>query len=313
MQGLGLSRLYYGEYCAPMLEKQFPGLAGQVAAGLVGEGSECLGLDDAISRDHDWGAAVCLWLNARDHRLHGKALQKALDGLPGCIRGFPVRRESRWATGRSGVLEIEAFYHRHLGFGRGPESLLEWLRTDEFRLSAATNGAVFADPAGEFTAIRNKLLAFYPEDVRLKKLAARCATIAQSGQYNFPRCVRRKEYVAAAMAEAEFMDSACSAVFLLNRRYKPFYKWMHKAMRSLPVLGQDVFDKLSQLPDLTDKKTSIYEKKIDLIEEIASMLLTELRVQKLSDATGDFLLDHSLSVQSKIHDATIRKISIFAG
>ncbi|MCK7509469.1 MAG: DUF4037 domain-containing protein [Desulfobacterales bacterium] len=51
----------------------------------------------------------------------------------------------------------------------------------ESALAAATNGKVFNDPLGEFTLIRNRLLHFYPDDVRLKKMAARCMTIGPVG------------------------------------------------------------------------------------------------------------------------------------
>lgn len=46
-------------------------------------------------------------------------------------------------------------------------------------LATATNGQVFADPQGHFTAIREKLLRFYPEDVRIKDPALRRAHIME--------------------------------------------------------------------------------------------------------------------------------------
>ena len=52
MQGLELAKRYYEKVGRPMLERDFPELLPRLAAGLVGEGSECLGFDDAISQSH---------------------------------------------------------------------------------------------------------------------------------------------------------------------------------------------------------------------------------------------------------------------
>ena len=50
MQGLELAKRYYEEVGRPMLERDFPELLPRLAAGLVGEGSECLGFDDGFRR-----------------------------------------------------------------------------------------------------------------------------------------------------------------------------------------------------------------------------------------------------------------------
>ena len=77
MQGLELARAFYAR-CRPLLEARVPDVMAQAAAGLVGEGSECLGCDDAISRDHDFGAAFCLWLPERVLAVEGPRLARRL-------------------------------------------------------------------------------------------------------------------------------------------------------------------------------------------------------------------------------------------
>ena len=53
MKGLELAKAYYEEYGRPMIREKFPDYEGRIAVGLAGEGSECFGYDDEISRDHD--------------------------------------------------------------------------------------------------------------------------------------------------------------------------------------------------------------------------------------------------------------------
>ena len=43
---LELSRAFFLQYAQPELEQKFPQWAPHVAAGLVGNGSECFGYDD---------------------------------------------------------------------------------------------------------------------------------------------------------------------------------------------------------------------------------------------------------------------------
>ncbi len=183
--------------------------------------------------------------------------------MPKAFAGVGPRAESAWGGGRTGVVEIGQFYRRFIGFDHVPATLLEWRVIPEENLAVATNGRVFTDPVGEFTTFRNRLKEFYPEDIRLKRIASRCMTIAQSGQYNYMRCVRRKEYVADQWAETKFISDVISLVFLLNKEYRPFYKWSHRAMKSLPCLGDAIHKLLSDLVSASDGDVirTVYDRK----------------------------------------------------
>lgn len=313
MKGLELARLYYEEYGRPLIHQHFPQYEERIAAGLVGMGSECFGFDDEISQDHDWGPAFCLWMNRQTYEAIGKALQTELAGLPKTFAGFNGRQESNWGGGRTGVFEIGQFYRQFIGFDHVPADLPEWRVIPEANLATATNGQVFTDPTGEFSAFRESLQLFYPEDIRLKKIACRCMIMAQAGQYNFMRCVRRGEFVAAQCAEAEFINTAVSMAFLLNKQYKPFYKWMHRTLLKLPLLGNAIYHLCF---DLTTAHTvesvqKVYERKSDLIEAICRHIIGELKRQELTDSDSDFLLDHGSLVQNRIQDPVIKSMSVW--
>ena len=313
MKGLELARLYYEEYGKPLIHQHFRQHEGRIAAGLVGMGSECFGFDDEISQDHDWGPAFCLWLNSQVYEEIGKDLQAELALLPKDFAGFTGRQESNWGGGRTGVFEVGQFYRQFIGFDHVPADWREWRVIPESNLATATNGRVFTDPSGEFTAFRERLLQFYPEDIRLKKIARRCMIMAQSGQYNFMRCVRRCEFVAAQCAETEFINTAVSMVFLLNKQYKPFYKWMHLGLLQLPLLGSVIYNLCSDLTTahIVESGKKGYERKNDLIEEICRHIVGELKRQELTDSGSDFLLDHGPLVQSRIQDPLIKKMSVW--
>ncbi len=107
------------------------------------------------------------------------------------------------------------------------------------------------DKLGTFAKIRQGLLEHYPKDVCLKKLAFHCNQIAQSGQYNYPRSLKRKQYVAAHHALDEFLTHYASAVYLLNKVYKPYYKWEHEGLKKLPILGLHTHKTFGQIVSLS--------------------------------------------------------------
>ena len=87
--GLELSRLFYVEAVKPILDAQFPDL--RYDAALIGYGSEVLGFDTPMSRDHSWGPRLRLFLSADDLAHDGAAVDQALRrGLPHSFRGYPT-------------------------------------------------------------------------------------------------------------------------------------------------------------------------------------------------------------------------------
>jgi hypothetical protein len=169
---------------------------------------------------------------------------------------------------------------------------------------------------GEFTAFREGLLAFYPEDLRRKKIAARCAAAGQSGQYNHRRSVARGDTVAAFVALGTFVEAVVSLVYLLNRRYRPFYKWMHRGMAELPVLGESCGRLLEELcaerPESAAPVAgaSAGAWRHDVVEEISALLIARLVAEGLSDASSDFLMDHGHAVQTTIENQALRSLPV---
>ena len=84
MKGIELAEKYFNEFGKPMLENDFPELLPKIACGIIGEGSECFGFDDDISRDHDFEAGFCIFLPGEDivDRRNAFLLERAYAKLP---------------------------------------------------------------------------------------------------------------------------------------------------------------------------------------------------------------------------------------
>lgn len=303
IKGMELSKSYFYDICYPMLEKNFSAYLPRMAAGLIGEGSECYGYDDGISRDHDFGPGFQIFLPREDMSVYGNTLASQLEQLPKEYKGF-IRKESLYGGGRLGVFSIEDFYKKYIAVEEVPSSFSVWRQIPEYALSTVTNGSVFFDHYGAFTRIREELKKGYPEDVRLKKIAARLMTMAQSGQYNFPRCLNRKEYVAASLALAEFQKALLSLVYLLNHSYCPYYKWAHHGLSSLPLLGKEMKEKLNRLVSLQMKTQG--NEMIWLIENIAMQVVDALNRQQLTSISEPFLLVQGPEVLKRISDSSLQ-------
>jgi hypothetical protein len=312
MNGLELSEKYFFEIGLRMLQDKFPNYIHRIAAGLVGEGSECYGFDDEISRDHDWGPGFCLWLTPEDYNIIGENLQKEYNRLPKEFMGYHARVTTPLSGQRVGVFETYSFFKQFTGLNHVPRKLSEWQKIPEEYLAQATNGKVFLDSLRVVSGIRDSLVAYYPEDIRLKKIAARCMNAGQSGQYNFLRSLRRKEYVVAHHALSLFIRDTISIVFLLNRRYMPFYKWMHRGLIDLPILGSEVYSIYDFLV-ISDIRTSGPDEIYNKIETISRLIIKEIRKLGLSKINSDFLCDHGPVIQNKIKDSYLRSLHVMAG
>ena len=307
IKGMELSELYFKNVYLPVLEKDFSDLYERMAVGLAGEGSECFGYDDEISQDHDFRPSCCIWLTQEDYEKYGRKLSDALESLSKEFMGFRALNISEWGNDRRGVLNMNDWYYKFLGMETHPSNLYDWRLIPETALAAATNGKVFVDNLGEFTKIRDKLSGYFPEDIRLNKIATRCMKIAQSGQYNFSRCMKRNEIVAARMAETEFLDEAVHMIYLLNRKYKPFYKWFHRRLKELPILGEKTY---MMIENLVKFYFDDVDKKIEIIEETCKDIIAELKRQKIiKNIKSDFLLDYGLEIQRSIADEKLRNWS----
>ncbi len=311
MQGIDISKEFYLQYGKPMLEELFPDVIDRIAVGIAGEGSECFRFDDEISRDHDFDAGFCLWITADDEEKFGFRLERAYSKLPKEFMGLTRSYLSPVGGNRHGVITIEKFYKRFLGDTNAPDTIERWLYTPTHSLAAASNGEVFTDNLGEFSSIRNELKKGFPEDIRRKKIAGHVVFMAQSGQYNYSRCIARNECGAAQLAIFEFVKHAISAIYLLNNAYEPFYKWVYRGLSQLEILGH-IGDALQGLTEL-DNRPANAKLKQEVIEDISRLFIEEFSRQGLTKVVSNDLEKHAYSILDGVRDISLRNMHIMDG
>ena len=294
-----------------MLEKDFPELLPFLAAGLLGSGSECFGYDDEVSRDHDFDPGFCIFIPGEDKvsRKDAFRLERAYHDLPKEFMGLERPDQQPVGGARRGIIRTEDFLMEKTGTPDGCLTLSQWMTVPEQLLLEVTNGELFFDSLRQLTEARSRL-AFFPEDVMKKKLAGQLLLMGQSGQYNYLRCIRHGEKAAAQLAAVEFVRSSASVLFLLNRRYQPYYKWCFRAMRSLPRLS--ILAELLEYLLTTDNEDGIYMDKYDVIESISADIAAELERQNLTSVSAAELERHAYSVNDGIGDPDLRNAHVLA-
>lgn len=315
-------KAFYERYGRAMIEEKFPEYSKKIAVGLVGEGSDCFGFDDDISKDHDYGVGFCMWLTEEDYEKIGVSLHQEYERLVlEHGRKFYESYDPRETMGtkayldsRRGVFTVNGFYESLLGieFLRDlkqegiithKEFLIRdelWMKIPEESFAAATNGEIFRDEEGTFLAIRKGLLKYYPKKIWYTKLAEAIHTFSQNGQYNYSRMMARKDYVTASICVAQGVKSAMEIVYLLNHTYAPYYKWMFKGVEKLLVL-KEIMPILEDISLANNQKKAweeenynsyqpnMRDKIVAGFEAVATLILGELNKENIVRGNDTFL------------------------
>lgn len=293
-----------------MLEEKAPDVIEYIAAGLCGSGSECFGLDDEISQDHDFEPGFCIFIP--DENIVGRKaefeLERAYSYLPREFMGFRRSPLNPAGGNRHGVIRISDFFSSRTGYPGIIPSEEAWFGIPDSYIAEAVNGEIFEDNFGLMTEIRTSLSKM-PSDVFKKKIAGRLILMYQAGEYNYNRCILRGDPGGAQLSAHEFVRHAISCIYLINGSFCPYYKLAFKGLRKLPSLS-DTYESLLYLissgngPEEAQNKSRI-------IASVSDSVLRELApVLKLGSA--DSLEKAAFEINDSINSITVRSSGILS-
>ena len=282
VKGLDLCEKYYRAFGEPVIEKNFGSILDNIACGMVGAGSECLGYDDDISPDHDFGPGFCIFINDSVSEEDEKRLKKMYELLPKSFMG-KERLETVEGRGRVGVIRVKDFLKSATGFDHVPKGPAEWQYTVDENLITFVNGRIFTDRSGFMGMLRKHIKKDQPAYVHLKKLSIQLELMAKHGQYSFERALKRSDLTAAFIAKGEFLKATMRTVNLMNNKYAPYAKWLRRSLDDISGTEKikKLIDKLS--------KSAVSEKDITVIEDICTLVRNGLKSRGLAYSEESFL------------------------
>lgn len=232
--GRRLAERYFVAVVRPLIAARWPGLP--VAAGRLGAGSDVLGLDDATSRDHDWGLRLSLFV---DDALVGDVDRALASDLPDVAFGLPTRFPFTGeddARHHVDVASPRAFAVDRLGFDPTETmSAIDWLSVSGQAALEIVAGPLFVDEPGELTRIRMALRQ-YPDDVRRHVVAVGWQQIAEELPL-LGRAAQVGDDLGSRILAGRIAGTVVHLAFVISRSWMPYAKWRGTLLRRLPGTG----------------------------------------------------------------------------
>jgi hypothetical protein len=265
---IDISRAFFDEVVRPVLEREFPAEMAQMVFGVFGYGSEVLRLDDAYSRDHHWGLRINGLMPAELFQARAEPIMQALIAqLPATFRGYALREGYTKWSGLE-LSSLEQHLRQTIGIDHPPRSYAEWLNIPEEDITHVVGGEVWHDPAGRFSAIRATLEGYYPEPVRLRRIAHWSRYYSGMGTYALKRAILRDNELYATITFARAIRLGVQLAFLLDRQYFPYDKWLLAYFERLPRMGE----RLGPLVGEAVRLSTPWERKLALLDRISDVL-----------------------------------------
>ena len=248
ISGLDLAKRYYHEVVKDLIEGQFPNLA--YACGFFGHGSDVLGYDDHISKDHNWGPKLFIFLKEGDYeRITPKLDASFKKNLPARFLDFstnwgPPNLEDNGTQqledSDNGVINhkiefftIKSYMQREFGFFKFPLETLDWLTIPQQKLLELTSGEVFFDNFNDLTELR-AYFSFYPEQVRIFCLRGEWGEIQQMMAFT-GRTGYVNDDLGSRLVATGQIKRMMKIAFLLEKQYAPYLKWFGTAFNKLSL------------------------------------------------------------------------------
>ncbi len=265
---IDISRRFFVEIVEPILADEFPDELAAGAFGVFGHGSEALRMDDEYSSDHHWGLRIDALFPDEVYRARGEEMREGVSArLPAEFEGHSLRQAHVAGSGFAPESRQD-FLRRTIGLDHAPETYAEWLQIPEEDIIHVINGEVWRDDTDAFRKVRTTLAAYYPEPVRLRRIAHWCRYYSGMGAYALQRAILRNNEYYANITFTRAIRLAVQLAFLLERRYFPYDKWTYARFTELPRLAAP----MQPLVDEAVKLSTPWERKLELLNEISDVL-----------------------------------------
>ncbi len=275
--GLELNQAFFLEIIQPLMQQHFPQL--QYSAGLLGYGSDVLGMDTATSMDHNWGPRCLLFLSETDFDLRDQISECMSRHLPFSFKGFPTHYSDPRYDGTQAMQETHTYPIRHFIEIYSVEdyfqtqlnirdinriTIQEWMTFSDQVLLELNSGSVFHDGLNKLNNIR-KSLEFYPPDIQKLRLAALWDLVCNEEAF-IGRCRETGDKMGLKIISNRIVNTLIKILYYIFERYIPYSKWMTKMFESFCPDG----DLLQHIMD------TLYEKDATQIENKLSGLYTRI-------------------------------------
>lgn len=262
-----ISHAFFSEIILPVLEREFPTETAQTAFGLFGYGSDVLGMDDEYSRDHNWGIRInALMPEAMYEARHEQVLARVSSQMPSTWRGHSLQQGFANTFGLE-LGSLEGHLLRTIGIAHPPKTDVEWLAIPEEDITHIIGGEVWHDPRGEFSAVRATLMRYYPEPVRLRRIAHWARYYSGMGAYALKRAILRGNDYYSNITFTRAIRLGVQLAFLLDKTYFPYDKWTFAFFQKLPRMSP----RLEPLVSEAVKLETPWARKLEILDEMSDV------------------------------------------